>query len=140
MRHSPPSVRVALLLLALDALLWFGFGVVVACAGIASINHPPVLRWGMVGLAWVSAASLAGIALLLCRRSRPAFFAAVVLLSIIVVLSITDQVGLVDLAALAVSAAPLVLLLKDRAWYLRRADAPGGATMDDRADHRQDPP
>src|SRR3990172_3970493 len=64
MRHSPPSVRVALLLLALDALLWFGFGVVVACGGIASINHPPVLRWGMVGLAWVSAASLAGIALL----------------------------------------------------------------------------
>jgi hypothetical protein len=140
MRHSPASVRVALALLTLDALLWFGFGVVVACGGIASINHPPVLRWGMAGLALASAASLAAIALLLSRRSRPAFFVAISLLTIIVVLSITDQVGLVDLAALAVSAAPLVLLLKDRAWYLRRADAPGGATMDNRADYRQDPP
>jgi hypothetical protein len=87
-----------------------------------------------------SAASLAGIALLLSRRSRPAFFFAISLLAIIVVLSITDQVGLVDLVALAVSAVPLGLLLKDRAWYLRSTNAAGGATMDDRADHRQDPP
>jgi hypothetical protein len=140
MRHFPPSVRVALLLLALDALLWFAFGVVVACGGIASINHPPVLRWGMAGLALASAASLAGIALLLSRRRRPAFFIAISLLAIIVVLSITDQVGLVDLVALAVSAVPLGLLLKDRAWYLRPTNAAGSATMDDRADHRQDPP
>jgi hypothetical protein len=140
MRHFPASVRVALLLLALDALLWFAFGVVVACGGIASINHPPVLRWGMAGLALASAASLGGIALLLSRRSRPAFFFAISLLAIIVVLSITDQIGLADLVALAVSAVPLGLLLKDRAWYLRKTNAAGGATMDDRADHHQDPP
>jgi len=140
MQHLPASVRVALLLLTLDAALWFVFGVVVACGGIASINHPPVLRWVMAGLAWGAATALAGIALLLCRRSRPAFFAAVVLLTIIAVLSIADQIGLADLVGLAVSAVPLILLLRDRAWYLRRADAPGGATINDRADHRQDPP
>jgi len=140
MRHFPLSVRVALALLTLDAFLWFGFGVVVACGGIASINHPPVLRWGMAGMAWGAATSLAGIALLLSQRSRPAFFVAISLLTIIVVLSITDQVGLVDLVALAVSAVPLGLLLKDRAWYLRPTNAAGGATMDDRAVHRQDSP
>ena len=140
MRHSPASVRVALLLLALDAMLWFAFGVVVACGAIASINHPPVLRWVMAGLAWGGAAGLAGIALLLSRRSRPAFFVAIFLLTIIAVLSITDQVGLVDLVALAVSAVPLGLLLKDRAWYLHPTNAAGGATMGDRADHRQGPP
>jgi len=139
MKRHPASVRIALALLTLDALLWFAFGAATACGAIASIAQPPLLRWGMAGLAWVSAVFLAGIALLLRRRSRPAFFAAVILLSIIAVLSITDQVGLVDLATLAVSAAPLVLLLKDRAWYLRRSDAPGGATIDDRAGHRQDP-
>jgi hypothetical protein len=139
MGHDPPSVRVALLLLALDALLWFAFGVVVACGGIASINQPPVLRWVMAGLACGGAAGLAGIALLLSRRSRPAFFVAIFLLTFITVLSITDQVGLADLVALAVSAVPLGLLLKDRAWYLRPTNTAGGATMDDRADHRQDP-
>jgi hypothetical protein len=139
MRRAPASVRVALALLALDALLWFAFGAATAYGAIVSIAQPPLLRWGMASLAWASAASLAGLALMLNRRSRPAFFAAVLLLSIIVVLSFTDQVGLVDLVALAVSAAPLVMLLKDRAWYLRLADASDGATMDDRAGHRQDP-
>lgn len=139
MKQFPTSVRVALAFLILDAFLWFTFGAATAGGAIASIAQPPLLRWGMAGLAWLSAASLAGIALLLSRRSRPAFFAAVILLFVIAVLSIADQVGIVDLAALAVSAAPLVLLLKDRAWYLRRADSPSGATIGAQASHRQDP-
>ncbi len=56
------------------------------------------------------------------------------------VLSITDQVGLVDLAPLAGSVAPLGLLLKDRAWVLRRIDAPGGATMVEGSVHRPGSP
>ncbi len=139
MKHHPASVRIALALLALDALLWFGFGVATACGAIASIAQPSLMRWGMVGLAWAGAAALAGIAVLLNRRSRPAFFSAVILLAVIAALSIADQVGLVDLVALAVSAIPLALLLKDRAWYLRRTDTAGGTTTDRRAGHRQDP-
>jgi hypothetical protein len=138
MRHSPASVRVALLLLMLDALLWFAFGIVAACGGIASINHPAIVRWVMAGLACTSAAALAGLAILLGRRSRTAFFLAVILLAIIAVLSITDQVGLVDLVSLAVSIVPLALLLKDRGWYLRRADGSGSATIVQRTGHRPD--
>jgi hypothetical protein len=121
-KRFPATVRIALLLLALDALMWFAFGVVVVAGGNASIDVPAV-RWAMAGLAWVSAAALASFTLLLSRRNRLAFYLAVILLSIIAVLSITDQVGWVDLAALAISVTPLVLLLKDRAWFLRR-DAP----------------
>ena len=123
MNHFPPAVRAALLLLALDALMWFSFGVVVAAGGITSIAVPAV-RWMMAGLAWASAAALAVLAILLSRRVRAAFYLAIVLLAIIAVLSITDQVGWIDLAALAVSMIPLVLLVKDRTWYLRQA-APG---------------
>jgi hypothetical protein len=138
MGHSPTSVRVALLLLALDALLWFAFGVVAAWGGIASINHPSIVRWVMAGLACASAAALAGLTILLGRRSRVAFFLTVILLAIIAILSITDQIGLVDLVSLAVSVVPLALLLKDRAWYLRRTDAPGGATMVEQTGRRPD--
>jgi hypothetical protein len=126
MNRSPATVRAALLLLALDSLLWFAFGVVAAAGGIASIADPPALRWGMAGLALASAAALAGLAILLSRRVRPAFYLAVILLALIAVLSVTDQIGVLDLVALAISVIPLVLLLKDRAWYLRRRDA-GGA-------------
>ena len=123
MNRFPATVRIALLLLALDALMWFAFGVVVAAGGNASI-HVPAVRWVMAGLAWASTAALASLTLLLSRRNRLAYYLAVILLTIIAVLSITDQVGWVDLAALAVSVIPLVLLVKDRAWYLRR-EAPG---------------
>jgi hypothetical protein len=130
MNRFPATVRAALLLLALDALLWFVFGVVVATGGIASIASMPAARWVMAALAWTSAAALAGLAILLSKRLRPAFYLAVVLLTLIAVLSITDQIGILDLVSLAVSVIPLVLLLKDRGWYLRRTD-PGGTQAHD---------
>ena len=124
MSRFPATVRAALLLLALDALMWFAFGAAAVSGGIESIAEPPALRWVMAILAWASAAALVALTILLSRRSRVAFCLAVILLAIIAVLSITDQIGWLDLAALAVSVIPLVLLLKDRAWYLRQ-EAPG---------------
>jgi lysylphosphatidylglycerol synthetase-like protein (DUF2156 family) len=120
MNRFPATVRATLLLLALDAVMWFAFGVAAATGAIASFADMPAFRWVMAGLAWASAAALAGLAILLGRRIRVAFYLAVILLAIIGVLSITDQIGWVDVASLAVSVIPLVLLLKDRAWYLRQ--------------------
>jgi len=130
MDRFPATVRVALLLLALDALMWFAFGTVAGAGGIASIADPPALRWVMAGLAWASAAALAGLAILLGKRNRVAFYLALILLAIIAVLSIADQIGILDLVSLAVSVIPLVLLLKDRGWYLRRTDADGTQAHD----------
>jgi hypothetical protein len=130
MNRFPTTVRAALLLLALDALLWFVFGVVVATGGIASIASMPAARWVMAALAWASAVALAGLAILLSKRLRPAFYLAVVLLTLIAVLSIADQIGILDLVSLAVSVIPLVLLLKDRGWYLRRTDTGGTQAHD----------
>lgn len=42
-----------------------------------------------------------------------------VIYAVIAVLSITDQVGLPDLLTLVLSLAALVLVVKDRAWYLQ---------------------
>jgi hypothetical protein len=125
MNRFPATVRVALLLLALDAVMWFAFGVAAAAGAIASFADMPAVRWVMAGLAWASAAALAGLAILLGRRIRVAFYLAVILLAIIAVLSITDQIGWVDVASLGVSVIPLALLLKDRAWYLRQKAPPG---------------
>jgi hypothetical protein len=131
MNRFPATVLAALLLLALDALLWFAFGVAAATGSIVSFAAMPAVQWVMAGLAWASAAALAILTILLSRRIRLAFYLVVILLAIIAVLSITDQVGLLDLASLAVSVIPLVLLLKDRAWYLRRRDAGGAAQARD---------
>lgn len=119
----PGTVRAALLLLAFDAIVWLGFGIFAAFGGIASLPPGPIRRV-IGGLAVAAAAALAVTALLLRRRIRIAYFFAVLMLTAIAVLSLTDQVGAPDVAALLVSLIPLVLLLKDRWWYLG-GSAPG---------------
>ena len=121
MKTRPPTVTAALLLMALTAAFWFGFAVLTACGVIRSIPAGWV-RWIMAALALGTSAVLAGLAVLLRRRYRPAYYAAALLLAIIAVLSITDDFGLWDLFSLLICLAALALLLKDRAWYL----GPGG--------------
>jgi hypothetical protein len=113
----PGTVRAALLFLAFDSLMWLGFGIFAALGGIVSFPPGPA-RWVIGGLAVAAAAALAVTALLLRRRIRVAYFFAVLVLAAIAVLSLTDQVGVLDVASLLVSLIPLILLLKDRAWYL----------------------
>ena len=123
MNRFSTTVLAALVLILLDAILWLAFGIAAACGSIASIAHPAIVRWVTAGLAWASAATLAGLAILLGRRSRLAFHLAVILLAIIAILSLADEVGLLGLVSLAVSVVPLMLLLKDRGWYVRQIGA-----------------
>ena len=81
------------------------------------------MRWVMVILALASSMALAGIAVLLRRRSRFAFYFGLALLALISVLSITDQVGLLDLLTLLLNLVAFGLMIKDRAWYLQRDKA-----------------
>jgi hypothetical protein len=127
----PRSVSLTVWLLLLDAFIWLAFGLATAAGTLPSIPAGPV-RWVMAALAVGCAAALFALALLLRRRSRPAYLLTVGLLAVTAALAFADQVGLLDLAALLACLAPLVLLLKDRAWYLRRdlgqpqASTPGG--------------
>jgi hypothetical protein len=114
----PASVNVTTLFILLDALLWLAFAILTSLGVIGSITELGSMRWLMAFLALVSAAGLGALAHLLRKGNRLAFYLAVVLLTIIAVLSVTDQVGLLDLLALLINLIPLVLLLKDRAWYL----------------------
>jgi hypothetical protein len=68
---------------------------------------------------------LASLVIGLRRRSRLAFYGALAVLAAIAVLSITDQVGLLDLVSLSISVIPLVLLVRDRRWYLRQPETGG---------------
>jgi amino acid permease len=70
-------------------------------------------------MALLVAAALVGLAVWLGRRSRAAFSFAVVLLAAMILASIFDQFGLADLAFVIATLIPLILLIRDRAWYLR---------------------
>jgi len=119
MTQPPLSARVTVLLVSLDAIAWASFGILTAAGALPSLQQPFALRWVFASLALGAAAVLAALAVMLARRVRLAYFAALGILTAIAALSIADQVGLTDLISLALVVIPIVLLLKDRSWFLR---------------------
>jgi hypothetical protein len=67
----------------------------------------------------LAAGFLALLVVLLRRRNRIAYWVAVISLAGISVAGTLDEIGLADLAFVIVTILPLVLLLKDRKWYLK---------------------
>jgi len=123
MTKRPVSVSVALLLVLVNASLWLTFGTIVASGNHPSIPDIPLVRWGMAFLALGAAGIMLGLHFLLRRQSRAAYYVALGLLATISLLIFADQFGLADLVVLLVTLAPLALLIKDRAWFLR--EGPG---------------
>ena len=118
MSHLPSTVRLTLALLWLDSFVWLGFALVTAFAAHPSYGAASAYRWPMVSIAVLIAAALAGLAIWLGRRKRPAFWLALAFLAALTIAPVFDQFGLADLAFVVATALPLALLLKDRAWYL----------------------
>jgi hypothetical protein len=117
MTKPPASVRATFVFMILNVLIWLTFGVITGLGAHPSIPEGAVFRWGMAVLALLTAGALLGLAIFLRRRNRIAHLLTLGLLGAISVLTITDEFGLVDLAVLVVNVVPIVLLIKDRAWY-----------------------
>lgn len=78
----------------------------------------------MAFLAFIIAGILVVLGFLITKQSRIAFFLTSGLLLITALLSIFDDFGLADLAFLILNLVPLVLLFKDRGWYLQTKSHP----------------
>jgi len=117
MSRLPLAVTIARLLIGLNALIWLGFGLIVAGGAHPAVPHSAVLRWIMAIGGLLAGAALAGLALLLGRPRRWVYLISLTALAVLAALSITDQVGLVDLAVLALELAAIACLLRARAWF-----------------------
>ena len=106
--------RAASILVYLDAAAWIGFGIASILGMIPGLPEGPI-RWGTAALA----AAAGGAMLILdfiSRRKDWALYLLMGLLALISLLSLTDQVGLLDWISYAINLAALVLLI----IYLRQ--------------------
>jgi lysylphosphatidylglycerol synthetase-like protein (DUF2156 family) len=85
-----------------------------------SLPDQPVIRWGMAFMSFAAAAILVGMFFLLRRRIPVAWFLTLGFLVLSALLSLFDQFGLSDLIVLVINVIPIILLIKDRAWFLRK--------------------
>jgi len=118
MTTPPSTVRIARLLVLLNALIWLLFGVITAAGAHPSFREAGFLRWAMAASAFIAAIILVALAGLLKRRSRFGYILTVVMLAVMILASLFDDFGLADLLFVLVTLLPLASLLKDRAWYL----------------------
>jgi lysylphosphatidylglycerol synthetase-like protein (DUF2156 family) len=119
MKRSPKTVTATLILILLNAAFWFVYAIftIATNTDAATVSH--VARWIFSFLALGTAAVLVVLFFLLRKRVRFAYFIALVVLALLAVLSLTDQVGWLDVFSLLLSLIPFVLLVKDNLYYRR---------------------
>jgi hypothetical protein len=122
MHQRPVSITITLILILLGALVWLALGVALALNA-----HPgfpdELLARGLMAALSITAGCVVFVALFfLARRRRLAYIAMLGILAIASLVVFMDDVGLVDVMFLALNLIPLVLLIKDRAWYKPAAE------------------
>lgn len=119
MANRPLSVSVSLIFILLNALVWLALGVIIAANAHPALPNLPLLKGVMAFLSFSIAGILVGAFIFLVKRNRIAYFIALGLLVAMTLLTIFDQFGLSDLIILVINIVPIVLLIKDQAWYLQ---------------------
>ncbi|MFC2064805.1 hypothetical protein ACFLXB_06890 [Chloroflexota bacterium] len=117
-KDKPVSVVITLFFLLLNILIWVSFAVIVAADLHPALPDLPQINLITAALAFMAGFFLLGMMILLGKRNRWAYFLSLAALLFIILLTINDDFGLVDLVVLIVEIIPFVLLIKDGKWYL----------------------
>lgn len=123
MNKPPVSVIVTLFLILLNALVWLVFAIITVSGLHPAIPEGDLVRWGMSILAFLTCVFLIVVYFLLRRQGGVAYYLMLGMLSLISLLSVTDEFGLLDLFVLVINVVSFLLLIKDRAFYLQRKQA-----------------
>jgi hypothetical protein len=107
--QSPKKKLITSIVIYLDAAAWIVYGIT---AGLGLIPGLPAgeLRWEMAGLI-IATGAIIFILYAISSKHVWAFYLLLGLLALISLLSLTDQVGLLDWIAYAINLAALVLLV-----------------------------
>jgi lysylphosphatidylglycerol synthetase-like protein (DUF2156 family) len=119
MANRPLTVSIALIFTLINSLVWLTFGVTIAANVHPALPIPPLLKGVMAFLSLAAGGILLVVFIFLGKRSRVAYYIALGLFNASTLLTIFDQFGLADLVILCINIVPIILLIKDRAWYLQ---------------------
>jgi lysylphosphatidylglycerol synthetase-like protein (DUF2156 family) len=118
MNDRPSSVTVTYGFILLNIIIWFVLGIIIAFSLHPAMPDQPLFKGIMTTLSLVAAGVLLVTLIFLQKHNRVAYFLMLISLGVATLLTFFDDFGLVDLAALSLSLIPLILLIKDRQWYL----------------------
>jgi len=115
--RAPTTVIVVQALFFLNAALWIVFGALGLARMVSRPTEPPSIGWIISLLMLANAAVMLWLGWGLGKGRKLFFYLAIPVLVVNSVLSVTDQFGLLDLIALAIDVALLILLIVTRSRY-----------------------
>ena len=118
----PRTVTITRFLLLAHALVWLVFAALAAFGWLPGLPSTAWLRGLMAGLAALTGLLLLGLVYFLEHRQRLAYYAALALLFLIALLTLTDQLGWIDLVYSVLAMAPVILLIIEKDWYVKKYD------------------
>jgi hypothetical protein len=115
--ERPHTATIALILLFLSGLFWISLGVIGILGLHPALPEDAFLRWTMIISAIVTGMLLWGSIILLMQRKRYGYYFIICFLGVLLLLSIMDDFGIMDLMALMVLLAAFLLLIINRHWF-----------------------
>jgi lysylphosphatidylglycerol synthetase-like protein (DUF2156 family) len=117
---TPLTVKITLALILITAAFWFLFSLTVVLGGHVSYNRLGVYRWLIAALTFLVSLFLLALWHFLRRQFKFAWIVAVLTLAAMLQAGFLDELGWMDYFFIVFALVPLVLLIKDRQWYLAR--------------------
>ena len=121
MTKSPLTFTVSLGLILVNALIWLSLGLIIGSGAHPAMNVDITLRLALAALSLFAAAALIVLFFSLRQHIKLAYFFSLALLTLMAVFTLFDDFGWSDLVVLVITLAPILLLLKDRTWFMEQA-------------------
>jgi lysylphosphatidylglycerol synthetase-like protein (DUF2156 family) len=116
-RKRPISVTVTSFLILVNVLIWLILGILIITDTHIALPDQPLIKGIMAVLSLIAAGVLLALFFLIRHGNRTAYFLTLAVFIITALLVFFDDVGVSDLVVLSLNLTPIVLLIKDRAWY-----------------------
>ena len=118
------SFTFTLILILLIAMFWFIFSIIVVTGFHPALPDSHLYQWILAGLAFLTAAFLFLQYFLLRAKNKFSFYLSIAFLTFLAILTVMDNLGMIDFLVLHVTILPVLLLLKDRNWYFQSLTNP----------------
>jgi hypothetical protein len=115
---STPVVTAVQALFVLNAVIWIFLGALYLWQFSSDSGGLSYADWIVAGLMFANALAMLLLALIIGKRRRIYYFLALAVLAVNILLTVTDEFGLLDLVVLLLGLAILVLLVGGRRRYL----------------------
>lgn len=117
--NRPLTVTATYVFILINIVIWLALGIIIALNLHPSLPDMPAMKGTMAFLSLVMAGILFGLFIFIRKQNRIAYYLTLAFFIFNALLTIFDDVGVADLFVLVLNIIPIVLLVKDRAWYLK---------------------